>query len=129
MMDGVGARSEALAARNAVAAEMAMAARSGHAPADPCWMQGSGVVSDTAGAGARALAVPIQDALAGQGRHGLSVLVRNRHVPGVPETGWRARPRRRRELLELVFWFMVGGAGGLATLALVRLVDTALLGR
>ncbi len=102
----------ALAARNAVAAEMAMAARSGHHPSHSCWDAASDVVTG-ADAGARQLAVAMHSTQNSPSMSG-----------ALPP---RSRQRRRRELLEMCFWFVVGGLGGLAALAAVRVVESFFL--
>jgi hypothetical protein len=102
----------ALAARNAVAAEMAMAARSGHHPSHSCWNAASDMVT-SADAGARQLAVAMHQT--------------ETSPAGARQPVPRPRQRRRRETLEMCFWFVVGGLGGLAALAAVRVVESFFL--
>jgi len=106
----------ALAARNAVAAEMAVAGRGTHHPDDPAWaLAGDALASDALCTHAAKAAV---QALA---------VARDARVPAPPTRGVRVpSARRRRELLELAFWFVVGGLGGLAALAAVRLLESLL---
>lgn len=151
-----------LSARNAVAAEMAIAGRADHHPDDDCWMQAAGddrVRSDAAwvlataafeqmradlasGDAAEAAAVPA-DAAFGTGgadvaggsarRHAraralgaiavpVGTAERNHHARLERVHARRRKPtaRRRREWVEMAFWFTVGGAGGLAALVLIR---------
>lgn len=112
----------ALAARNAVAAEMAMAARQRHDPSDACWDVASDMATG-ADAGARELAHSVNPSTAVAGP---SSSVRRRLVvaPWGSAPSVRPRARRRRELLEMCFWFVVGGLGGLATLAVVRFFES-----
>ncbi len=67
-------------------------------------------------------------AAAAAGSHSLAVPVHAREVAARTHVEHRRKPtaRRRRELLELVFWFVVGGLGGLAVLAAVRMAESAL---
>jgi hypothetical protein len=112
----------ALAARNAVAAEMAIAARQTHDPADACWDVASDMVTG-ADAGARELALSVNPSAAAAGAPS-GARRRRAGTPWGPSSSGRPRARRRRELLEMGFWFVVGGLGGLATLAAVRFFES-----
>lgn len=106
----------ALAARNAVAAEMAVAGRGSHHPNDPAWSLASDALQPE-------LAQPHAP------QQALQALAVSTGAPvEVPATPVLRRPtaRRRREALELAFWFVVGGLGGLAALAAVRLLESFL---
>jgi hypothetical protein len=107
----------ALAARNAVAAEMAVAGRAGHHPGDDVWWLAADTLAaeERAGRGAPpvpaavcALAMPLDGA---------------RAAPIAALPARKPAARRRRELLELVAWFLAGGAGAIALLAVVRLLE------
>lgn len=106
----------ALAARNAVAAEMAVAGRGSHHPSDPAWA----LASD---------ALPADLGPPHSPQRAIQALAVATGAPvEVPATPVVRRPtaRRRREVLELGFWFVVGGLGGLAALAAVRLLESFL---
>lgn len=140
----------ALAARNAVAAEMSVAGRAGLMPTERCWADAAVALlepGDTAWvvasdefariredlvaegaievdpdaplglhrAAMSAVAVPVGAAAAGTGARS-----RGR---GAEALGPRPVARRRRERLETVFWFAVGGAGGLALAIGVRALE------
>lgn len=151
-----------LSARNAIAAEMAIAARAGHHPDDDCWSHAASderVRSDAAWVLATAafeqmradLAVgDAADASAGTDDEGrvpdrrqsrASALAAIAVPVGVAERNHQARlervnarrrkpaARRRREWVEMAFWFAVGGAGGLAALVLIRGTEAVLAWR
>lgn len=132
----------ALAQRNAVAAEMAVAGRAHHDPADPAWAfaaeslagqidacawgdeAGSATRSARDGGRTRAHAHAVGPAAAG-----VAVLAYPLRPEAPTHGGQRPRKaaaRRRRELLEVIFWFVVGGAGAVGVLAAVRGVDAVL---
>jgi hypothetical protein len=151
-----------LSARNAVAAEMAVAGRADHHPDEDCWslaardervredaawvlagaafeqMRADLACADAAAgeptdpddpafpgtarrqARARALAalaVPVGTA---QRNHDVRLDRVRRRKPAA---------RRRREWIEMAFWFAVGGAGGLAALVLIRGTEAVLAWR
>lgn len=144
--------SAALSARNAVAAEMAMAARAGNGPADECWSGACAalrhpgdspwvLVSDAyarmrddmssldaidaapAGDHSRALSA-LAVPVMGAGRGGASA----GDLPGARAIR-KPVARRRRERLETAMWFAVGGAGGLLLACAVRVIETVVLWR
>ena len=149
-------------ARNAVAAEMAIAGRADHHPDDDCWSHASSderVRSDAAwvlataafeqmradlAVGDAADGVPAaDDAMPGTDRRqsraralaALAVPVgtaeRNHQARLERVNSRRRKPaaRRRREWVEMAFWFAVGGAGGLAALILIRGAEAVLAWR
>lgn len=92
----------ALAARNAVAAEMAVAGRSRMDPSDPCW------------------------AMAAQALEGRQTVQPERPLPVSVQSVVKPAKSRGRELAEMACWFAVGGVGGLVVLAVVRMVPPVL---
>lgn len=144
--------SAALSARNAVAAEMAMAARAGNDPADACWSGACAALRHpgdspwllASDAYARMRddlssldaidAVPVGDhapalsalavPVAGAGQGAAA-------APDAPAARQVRKPvaRRRRERLETATWFAVGGAGGLLLACAVRAIETVVLWR
>lgn len=153
----------ALSARNAVAAEMAVAGRARHHPEDPIWDRAShdARASDNACwvlaseayarmqwdlACADLACSEAAEATAGRPRlpdpalqraaalASLAVPVGRAAVSAPPLAGARAthrRPaaRRRREYLEMAFWFVVGGLGGLLALMAIRGTEVVLAWR
>lgn len=149
---------DGLSARNAVAAEMAVAGRADHHPDDDCWMRAASderVRSDAAWVLATAAFEKMRADLAvgdaadgaepagGDGRrHSRARALAAIAVPvGTAERNHQARlervhsrrrkpsARRRREWIEMAFWFAVGGAGGLAALVLIRGAEAVLAWR
>ena len=138
----------AMSARNAVAAEMAVAGRAGHHPGDRCWGdaqhallapgEAAWVLASDAYQPMRedraSVAALADDAMAPLGRHGTALSALATPLEGVVPSGSRRgsaepvsqplirRPtaRARRERLETAFWFVVGGAGGLVLACMVR---------
>ncbi|MFO0783858.1 MAG: hypothetical protein U0636_09270 [Phycisphaerales bacterium] len=94
-----------MAARNAVAAEMAVAGRSRMDPSDECWAAAAQALEDR------------QAAPSERAPSTLQVSVRKDSAP---------RKSRGRELAEMACWFAVGGVGGLVVLAVVRMVPPVL---
>lgn len=143
--------SAALSARNAVAAEMAMAARAGNAPGDECWSGACAalrhpgdspwvLVSDAYARMRDDLssldaidAAPVGDHSVALSALAVPVLGAGR--VGAAADGPAVRPvrkpvaRRRRERLETATWFAVGGAGGLLLACAVRVIETVVLWR
>lgn len=109
----------ALAARNAVAAEMAVAGRAGHDPRSAAWWLAAEDLAREVNPDA-----PAVPRLAGAAALALPLCALEDVVSTPPPR--KPAARRRRELLELVAWFGIGGVGGLAALAAVRLLEQLL---
>ena len=120
----------AMAARNAVSAEMAVAGRARHDPGDRAWATALGILDDhtdgdVRGAHADRL-MRLSTRLGGGAPES--------HAPHAARTSEleavrRPAARRRRERLETTFWFAVGGAGGLLLAFGVRMVEVMLAWR
>ena len=113
----------AMAARNAVSAEMAVAGRARHDPGDRAWATALGILEDHAegdvrGAHADRL-MRLSTRLGGAGEAHAPRSVEGSRLEGAR----RPAARRRRERLETAFWFAVGGAGGLMLAFGVRMVE------
>lgn len=121
----------ALSARNAVAAEMAVAGRARLHPDESCWS----MALEHAVAGRRALASG--DAV-GDRLGSIAVGLRANAAREAyaahsadPASAPAPRPaaRRRRERLEMIMWFAVGGGGGLVLAAGLRALEVYLAWR
>lgn len=147
----------AMSARNAVAAEMAVAGRAGHHPGDRCWGdaqhallapgEAAWVLASDAYQQMRedlaSVAAAADDAIAPLGRHGTALSALATPLDGVAPSRARrgadepvSQPlirtpaaRARRERLETAFWFVVGGAGGLVLACMVRGLEMVLAWR
>ncbi len=147
----------AMSARNAIAAEMAVAGRAGHHPGDRCWGdaqhallapgEAAWVLASDAYQQMRedlaSVAEFADGAMGPIGRHGRAlsslatplegvVPARDRAVTTEPVSQPLIRTpaaRARRERLETAFWFVVGGAGGLVLACMVRGLEMVLAWR
>lgn len=149
--------SAALSMRNAIAAEMAVAGRAGHDPTDSCWLEAevallhpehsTWVLASDAYAQMRedlecveptpmerlgkhvttlaALAVPLPGNLLHAGKSSPEFADKTHSGAAIP----RPAARRRRERLTTIFWFAVGGFGGLLLACAVRVIEMAFLWR
>ncbi|MFM1936715.1 MAG: hypothetical protein RI990_1674 [Planctomycetota bacterium] len=121
----------ALSARNAVAAEMAVAGRARLHPDEACWA----LALDHAVAGRRALAQGdrVGDRLGaiavGLRAHAAREAYATHSADPASAPAPRPAARRRRERLEMVVWFAVGGGGGLALAATLRALEVYLAWR
>ena len=136
-----------MAARNAVAAEMAMAGRAGHAPSDACWgeartallspddsawilasdaysqmredlLQDGPAPAEALGLHAAGLAAIAVPVGAGRGGSEPDHAHEAAHPPVR-----KPAARRRREWMATAFWFAVGGFGGLVLAVAVRAIE------
>lgn len=143
----------ALSARNAVAAEMAMAARAGNDPFDAAW-EGACTALAQPGESAWILAsdaysrmredlasldavdaAPEGDHAAALASIAVPVAGAGRSPGTASDAGPAPRPvrrpaaRRRRERLATAMWFAIGGAGGLLLACAVRMIEMVVLWR
>ena len=146
------ARRAAMAARNAVAAEMAVAGRAGHTHLDPCWGEARTALLEP-GDAAWVLASDAYSQMREDlnclwptpaealGHHGSALSALATPVAGATGThsprasaaaaddARKPAARRRRERLETAFWFAVGGFGGLALACSVRVLEMVFMWR